>query len=613
MIKKELKKILVLDFGGQYAHLIARRLRNMGYYSEISLPDIDIKKINNTLGIILSGGPSSVYDKNVPKFNNKILKLSIPILGLCYGHQLMVKEYGGEVKNIGKGEYGLSILEKVSESPIFNLISFPTQIWMSHSDSVIAIPKNFELLASTKDCRYSALQNLKLKRFTLQFHPEVKDTIHGNIFLKNFAKFCGMEVNWDTSKVLQNIKERIKKESNNRNVLLFLSGGVDSAVSYAILINSLGKQRVLGLYIDTGFMRKGETNLIKKRFNDAGFSNVVYENYEELFLKAVYKIIDPQEKRKIIGETFLKVKDESIKKLNLNTEEWILAQGTLYPDIIESGGTKYADLIKTHHNRVEGIKRLLEKGLVIEPLRDLYKDEVRSIGKKLSLPDELINRHPFPGPGISINLLCSNGKFNEGEKINLLEKKLKKIDISDIINNQSYSLSIIPVKSVGVQGDVRTYDYTSLVSIKDFFKNFIGWNKFEEVSSLITNNVRDINRVIVKIFEKRKCSIIEAYCTKDRLDRIREVDFIVINEIKKHKKYNEIFQHLTISLPYASDKNRCSIVLRSVVSEDVMTARFAQLELPLLKKISKRIRALDFVDALYYDITNKPPATFGWE
>ncbi len=613
MIIKDLKKILVLDFGGQYAHLITRRLRNMGYYSEIALPDIDIKKIKNTLGVILSGGPSSVYDKNVPKFNSKILKLGIPILGLCYGHQLMVKEYGGEVKNIGKGEYGLSILEKVSESPIFNLISFPTQIWMSHSDSVTSIPKNFELLASTKDCTYSALQNLNLKRFTLQFHPEVKDTIQGNIFLKNFINYCGMKVNWDTTKVLQNIKERIKKEANNRNVLLFLSGGVDSAVSYALLINSLGKEKVLGLYVDTGFMRKGETNLIKKRFKDAGFSNVMYENYEDLFLNVVDKIIDPQEKRRIIGETFLKVKDEIIRKLNFNKNEWILAQGTLYPDIIESGGTKYADLIKTHHNRVEGIKQLLEKGLVIEPLRDLYKDEVRDIGKKLGLPDELINRHPFPGPGISINLLCSNGKFNEYEKINLLEKKLKQIDISVFINKRNYALSIIPVKSVGVQGDVRTYNYTALISFKDFFKDFIGWNKFEDISSLITNGVRDINRVIVKIYEKRKCSIIEAYCTKERLDKIREVDYIVINEIKKHKKYNEIFQHLTISLPYASNKNRCSIVLRTVVSEDVMTARFAQLELSLIKKITKRIHKLDFVDALYYDITNKPPATFGWE
>lgn len=613
MIINNLKKILVLDFGGQYAHLITRRFRNMGYYSEIALPDIKVENIKNTAGIVLSGGPSSVYNKNVPKFNKKILSLNIPLLGLCYGHHLIIKEFGGTVKSIDKGEYGLSILERINDSPLFNSIKFPTQVWMSHSDTVINIPDDFKLVASTKDCKYSALQNISLKMFTLQFHPEVRDTISGDVFLKNFAEFCNMEINWDTKKVLKNIKERILCESKDKKILLFLSGGIDSTVSNAVLIDALGKDRVLGLYVDTGFMRKDETEIIKKRFKNANFTNVIYENYEEVFLKSVYRVVDPQEKRKRIGETFLKVRNEIIKKMNLNEDEWLLAQGTLYPDIIESGGTKYADVIKTHHNRVEGIKELIEKGLVIEPLKELYKDEVRNIGIKLGLPFELVNRHPFPGPGISINQLCSNGKFNDHDKLDLLKKKINKIDFSLLKLNNKFNISLLPVRSVGVQGDLRTYNYPVIIKFDNFFKNFIGWDKLEQLSSLISNNVKDINRIVVNIFEKNDCSLIEAYCTKDRLDKIREVDFIVINEIKKNNRYNNIFQHLTISLPFSSNKNNCSIVLRPVVSEDVMTARFAQIDMEVLKKISDRIYDLDYVDALYYDITNKPPATFGWE
>ena len=613
MIVDKLKKILVLDFGGQYAHLISRRFRNMGYYSEIALPDIPIKKIKNTLGIVFSGGPSSVYDTNVPKFNKRILNLDMPILGLCYGHHLIIKEYGGNVKNIKKGEYGLSILEKINSSPIFNSIKFPTQVWMSHSDTVVSIPDNFELIASTKYCKFSALQDTNLKRFTLQFHPEVKDTIYGDIFLKNFANICKMEINWNTKQVLKSIKERILFESKNKKILLFLSGGIDSSVSNAVLIDALGKNRVLGLYIDTGFMRKNETEIIKKRFKEAGFTNVIYENYEDMFLKAVDKIIDPQEKRKKIGETFLIVRSHIIKKMNLNENEWLLAQGTLYPDIIESGGTKYADTIKTHHNRVDGIKELLNKGLVIEPLKELYKDEVRNIGTEIGLPCELINRHPFPGPGISINQLCSDGKFDSYDNLDLLARRIKKINFTDLHLDVKYNITLLPVKSVGVQGDFRTYNYPAVIKFDDFFKNFINWDKLEQMSSLISNNIKDINRVVVNIFEKVKCSLIEVYCTKDRLDKIREVDYIVINEIKKNNRYNKIFQHLTISLPYASNKNNCSIVLRPVVSEDVMTARFAHIDLKVLKKISDRIHKLNFVDALYYDITNKPPATFGWE
>ena len=607
-----MEKMLVLDFGGQYAHLIARRLRNLGYFSEIALPDIDTSDIKNVKGIILSGGPSSVYDKNAPFFNNKILQLNIPILGLCYGHQLIIKEYGGVVENTGKGEYGYSLLNKISDSPLFAGVEFPSQVWMSHSDTVTKIPEEFELIGSTDECKFAAVQSITLNRFSLQFHPEVVDTVYGNKMLGNFVSLCGMNKNWDDEKLLSIIKERIIKEARDKKILLFLSGGVDSSVSYSILSKTLGSDRVLGLYINNGFMRKNETEIIKRRYKNEGFKNVMYENFEEVFLDAVKGVIDPQQKRKIIGETFLKVKDEIIKRLKLNEDEWLLAQGTLYPDIIESGGSKHSSVIKTHHNRVEGIKELLEKGLVIEPLKELYKDEVRKLGKKLGLNEEIINRQPFPGPGISINLLCSDGKINKVE-FNATYEKIKELSLAKFFKDRFYKISILPVKSVGIQGDFRTYNYPVVLEIAGVFDEFIGWDKLELVSSHISNNVKEINRIVIQIFKKSECSLIEAFCTKDRLDMIREIDHIFMNEIKESDKYKEIFQHLTINLPYASKKESCSIVLRPVVSEDVMTARFAKIDLSVLKPIINKIEKLDFVDALFYDITNKPPATFGWE
>jgi GMP synthase (glutamine-hydrolysing) len=608
----KMDKILVLDFGGQYAHLIARRFRNLGFYSEIALPSIDVKNISNVKGIVFSGGPSSVYEKDAPEFNNKILKLDIPILGLCYGHQLQIFELKGKVEKAKIGEFGFATINKVKNSPLFENINFPAQVWMSHSDEVIELPEGFEVIGSTKDCKYSSYQNLKEKRFGMQFHAEVKDTPIGDKIFENFAKYCGMGKNWDSSKILELIKNEVLEQVKDRKVLLFLSGGVDSSVAFALLNNILGKEKVLGLYINNGFMRKNETELIKEMYLKSGYDNFMVEDAEKTFLKVVEGLTEPQQKRKNIGETFLKVRDEVVERINLNEDEWLLAQGTLYPDIIESGGTKHAHTIKTHHNRVDGIKQLLEKGLVVEPLKDLYKDQVREIGKYLGLPDEIVFRHPFPGPGISINVLCSDGNFTEKDKFEISNEKLKKLDLKSFINKE-YKIFALPVKSVGVQGDFRTYSFPASIKINNILKDFPGWETFDKMSSYITNNVRDVNRAILQIFEKKQCNLLKAYCDKSRLDMVREVDAIVLDELKKSGWYSKIFQHLTINIPYASKSDSCSIVLRPVVSEDVMTARFAPLDLDVLKIIVDRIYKLDFVDGLYYDITNKPPATFGWE
>lgn len=623
------KKIIVLDFGSQYAHLIAKRFRMLGYYSEIALPSADLKTFENCKGVVFSGGPSSVYEEKVPEFNSEILSLDIPILGLCYGHYIVQLGYNGKVGKAQVGEFGFATLSLNPEvkCPLFKGIEGSQQVWMSHQDGVFELGQGFETVGSTKDCPFAATQNLAKKRFSLQFHCEVKDTPCGNKIFENFAEFCGMEKNWDQDTVLQIILENIKKDAGSRNVLLFLSGGVDSTITFALLNKALGQERVLGLHIDNGFMRKNESAKVAEAYHKFGFNNFIVEDASASFLNAIAGLTDPQKKRMAVGENFITVRNEVVAKQHLDENNWLLAQGTLYPDIIESGGTKNSNTIKTHHNRVAGIQELIAKGLIIEPIRELYKDEVRAIGKKLGLSEELVMRHPFPGPGLSINVLCNDGKsWSQKDEDELLaaKKELNEIKIDMFCQNCTANLKrdVLPVRSVGVQGDFRTYRFPALLTFADEGNGFYHFpkkrEKLEACSSTITNSAKYINRTCIKLYQKPELKdealkLQEGYCEKRRLDQLREVDNIVLTELHKSGWYNKIFQHLTIDLPYASCSENASFVLRPVISEDVMTARFAMLPEELLGNIVKQIAALPFVDALYFDATNKPPATFGWE
>ena len=626
------EKIIVLDFGSQYAHLIAKRFRMLGYYSEIALPSADTASLAGAKGIVFSGGPASVYDENTPDFNSEILNLDIPILGLCYGHYMVQLGYNGKVGKADVGEFGFAELNFAdgmngasAKCPLFKGVEGSQQVWMSHQDGVLQMGEGFEVVGSTKDCPFAATQNLAKRRFSLQFHCEVKDTPCGNQIFQNFADYCGMEKNWDQDTVLNIILENIKKEADGRNVLLFLSGGVDSTITFALLNKALGQDRVLGLHIDNGFMRKNESHNVAEAYRKFGFTNFIVEDASESFLKAIAGLTDPQKKRMAVGENFITVRNEVTARQNLD-DTWLLAQGTLYPDIIESGGTKNSHTIKTHHNRVAGIQELIAKGLIIEPIRDLYKDEVRAIGKKLGLSDELVMRHPFPGPGLSINVLCNDGKTNpkDAEELPLAQKELDEIKLDMFCEKCQASLkrSVLPVRSVGVQGDFRTYRFPALLTFADEGDGFYHFpdkrEKIEECSSTITNAAKYINRTCIKLFQRPGLSddalkIQEGYCDRRRLDQLREVDNIVLTELHKSGWYDKIFQHLTIDLPYASSADHASFVLRPVVSEDVMTARFAMWPKDLLSTIVHKIAELPFVDALYFDATNKPPATFGWE
>ena len=508
------EKIVVLDFGSQYAHLIAKRFRALGYYSEIALPSAELAAFEGAKGIVFSGGPASVYDEKVPEFNSKILELDVPILGLCYGHYIVQLGYSGKIGKAEVGEFGFATLNlnPAVMSPLFEGIEPSQQVWMSHQDGVLQMGEGFEVVGSTKDCPYAATQNLAKKRFSLQCHCEVKDTPCGNQIFENFAKFCQMGKNWDDNAVLNHIIESIKKDAEGKKVLLFLSGGVDSTVAFALLNKALGNDRVLGLHIDNGFMRKNESANVAAAYKSHGFTNFIATDASESFLKAIEGLTDPQKKRMAVGENFITVRDKFVEeqKLDQDPVPYMLAQGTLYPDIIESGGTKNSHTIKTHHNRVDGIQKLIAQGLIIEPLKDLYKDEVRKIGKMLGLEDELVMRHPFPGPGLSINVLCSEGVLSEEDKDELkkAQEEFNGIAITEFCENCTKDLvkSVLPVKSVGVQGDFRTYRFPACLAFAQDEKGFFHvpkvHEKIEKTSSTITNSSKFLNRTVLKLYQK---------------------------------------------------------------------------------------------------------------
>ena len=599
--------IAVLDFGSQYAHLIAKRIRHLGAYTKIFSPSVNEKLLRKAKGIILSGGPSSVYSSDIPSFNPKLLASDLPILGLCYGHQLIAKQFGGTITNTGKGEFGKAVLEQTSDFPLWQNVSFPNRVWMSHQDSVTKCPPDFEVTGVTDSGCVAAMKHRNRPIYTLQFHPEVNDSKQGQIMLENFVNTCDVSSRWSMENFIEETTERLRKEVGGRKVLMFISGGVDSSVAFAMLNKALGKDQMLGLYINNGFMRKNESTEIIERYQQIGYKNIESRDYSSFFLDAVFNQVDPQIKRHKIGATFIQMRDRFLNELNLLESEWMLGQGTLYPDIIESGGAEHAEVIKSHHNRVQEVLELLSTGKVVEPLKDLYKDEVRQVGTLLGLPDSIVWRHPFPGPGLSINVLCARGDelFPELEKTAL--------EVSACLKDSNCESQILPVRSVGVQGDQRTY--TPPAALRNVPRD---WDWLEKEATRLTNEVRNINRVVLQLgSNSRDCEepfkIREAFCSSDRLDLLREADFMVTQILEENGLMREIFQLLVILLPISKNGKEDCLVLRPVVSEDVMTAQFARIDWNLLDPLVESLIGLAGIETVFYDITHKPPGTFGWE
>jgi GMP synthase (glutamine-hydrolysing) len=601
MNSNDLDTIAVLDFGGQYAHLIANRIRRLGVFARIFSPDSPVEHLSSVKGIVFSGGPMSVYDKNAPVFNKDILGINIPKLGICYGHQLIAQNLGGEVSPGKVKEYGISNLQITkSDSPLFKNIPENSLAWMSHGDSVSKLPDGFSTIARTSDCEFAGVENTEKKIYGIQFHPEVRHTEFGDKFLENFVlDICGCKKSWSIKSYVPQISEKITKAAEGKKVFLLVSGGVDSTVAFVLLNKVLGQERVLGLHIDNGLMRLDESQQVMNFLKKEGMNNLQICDAGKDFLRELQGVSEPEKKRNIIGETFLKIKDSEMARLSLNVNDWIMAQGTIYPDTIESGGTENADSIKTHHNRVQGVLDLQEKGLLLEPLADLYKDEVRILGEELGIPKQLIWRHPFPGPGLGVRLLCSDGKASGKSEISELKKAIDELSIK---------ARLLPIKSVGVQGDARTYAQPLLI------EGELSWETLENISTSLINRFKAINRSVwlVGSVSETAFETAEQYCTKEALDTLRLFDSICFNFLIENNLYDKIWQMPVVLLPLKIASKPC-IVMRPVNSAEAMTANFAKIDQNLLRDSLWTKLKETGLGALLYDVTHKPPATIEWE
>ena len=503
--------ILILDFGGQYNQLIARRVRECNVYSEVVPFNISLEKIRekNPKGIIFTGGPASVYGEDSPKCAEGIFELGIPVLGICYGMQLMTHTLGGKVARADKREYGTIEVKINNESKLFKGFENTNNFLMSHTDFVEKVPEGFSNIGYTESCPNAAMENEEKKLYGIQFHPEVNSSVNGIQVIHNFVyDICGCTGDWIISSFVEESIAKLKEKIGDKKALCALSGGVDSSVAAVLLSKAIGKNLTC-IFVDHGLLRKNEGDEVEEIFRNKFDINLIRVNAKEQFLAKLAGVTDPEKKRKIIGEEFIRVFEKEAKKIG---QVDYLVQGTIYPDVIESGLGK-SSVIKSHHN-VGGLPDYVDFKEIVEPLRDLFKDEVRKTGLELGIPENLVFRQPFPGPGLAIRII---GEITE-DKLNILQEadyifreEIAKAGLHKNINQ--YFAVLTNLRSVGVMGDERTYDYTlalRAVETTDFMTGVwskIPYDVLEKVSSRIVNEVNHINRVVYDITSKPPATI----------------------------------------------------------------------------------------------------------
>lgn len=617
-----MEKLAILDCGGQYTKVIDRRVRELGVKSDIFPINVKAENLKDYKSIILSGGPNSISNDERLKFDERIFELGKPILGICYGMQLMSDYYKGVIDNNVVKEYGQNEIWIDNTVPIFKDMSEKQKVLMSHGDTVKIAPEGFKIIGKSGEA-IAAIGNVDKKMYGLQFHPEVDLTVEGTKILENFIRIVAkyQDVYALDDRIETSIK-MIKEKVKDNKVVVLVSGGVDSAVTAALLTKALNPENVYAIHIDSGFMRKNESDIICENLKKLGLKNLIRENAKDYFFNTVVEIdgkkigplvdtVDPETKRQIIGELFIKVANNVIERLGLDPENTFIAQGTLRPDLIESGNpdiSGFAHKIKTHHNDVEIVRKARKKGLIVETNSDWHKDEVRKVARMLGLEESIASRQPFPGPGLAIRLIC----HNKEEEVTITEDEIKELD--EIMNFTGEQAQIIPIKSVGVQGDCRSYKNLGIVYGNGL--NF-DWNNVTKLAKKITDSINTINRIAYILNSNHINEPIKCFNMKindECVELLRELDSIVTSNLEG----SEVSQTFAVLVPIGITK-KYSVVIRTFVTNDFMTGRPGEIGTEVDKHNIENIineienRFHDKIEFVMYDVTSKPPATCEWQ
>ncbi|MEG0770840.1 MAG: glutamine-hydrolyzing GMP synthase [Clostridia bacterium] len=616
------EKIAILDCGGQYTKVIDRKVREAGVLSEIFSIEVSAKEIADFNGIILSGGPSSVWSDSALKYDENILDLNIPILGICYGMQLINNHFGGKVLPGVKTEYGETVIDCNLDCLLFSDLSSTKQaVLMSHGDSVKELAEGFKICAMSEDV-VAGIYNEKINCYGVQFHPEVDITENGKQILDNFLrKICKLKEFYSLDDRILNSINMIKSRVKDENVLVLVSGGVDSAVTAALLLKALPSEQIFAIHIDNGLMRKDESDLICENLKEQGLKNLIrmdarddffysiVKNGEKVYLPLT-KTSEPEDKRQIIGSVFIEVTKKAALKLNLDFDKTFLAQGTLRPDLIESGNpdvSGHANKIKTHHNDVDIVRRARDKGMVIETNWDWHKDEVRKVAVMLGIKEEIAQRQPFPGPGLGVRMICTDAKLYATDA----QKKQYNDLISGITND--IKGQIVPIKTVGVQGDCRSYRFLSVLY---GLGTDVDFDIVYSMAKVIPNSVDFINRCAYLLNKKEvsDITVYETYINEKNVSLLQEIDYMVTKVLNTKK----ISQAFAVLIPAGSNGKKLSVAIRAFVTNDFMTGRPAivgkEIEKSTLENLAKEIsEKFSEIDMVLYDVTPKPPATVEWE
>lgn len=617
----KIEQIAILDCGGQYTKVIDRKVREMSVKSDIFPISVKSEALRDYDGIILSGGPGSVWAEQALKYDEGLLELGLPILGICYGMQLITQHFGGKVVPGLKTEYGETVIDLDLGCPLFAGLQAKERVLMSHGDTVSKLADGFKVVGRSGAVT-AAIYNEALKIYGVQFHPEVDLTVHGKEMLANFLKnICGLKGNYMLEDRIQTAIDKIQEKVGDDKVMVLVSGGVDSAVTAALLVKALNPDNVYAIHIDHGLMRKNESDVVCENLKAMGLKNLIRENAADTFFNTALELdgkqvgplsqlIDPEAKRNLIGELFVQVVRRAAEGLQLDFDKTYLAQGTLRPDLIESGNpdvSSYAHKIKTHHNDVDIIRRAREKGLVVETNWDWHKDEVRQVARALGIEESVASRQPFPGPGLAIRTICFDGENRITSEQNAEFQKLM------TATSRDYRGQLLPIQSVGVQGDCRSYRYLSVINGQGL--NF-DWEAVYQIGKVLPNEVNFINRVAYVLNKRELSGPINAYpmyINFENVDLLRELDAIVVSKLN----IPPISQVFAVLLPVGVT-GKYSVGIRTFVTNDFMTGRPAfigeDIPVKLLEEVVAEIEAkFPQIDLILYDVTSKPPATVEWQ